>query len=56
MDKFKGYKTFIVSGLLVIVGLINLLAGDISLTQFLSSPDLLVILGGLGLAGLRDAV
>jgi len=56
MKLLKGYKTYIVSALLVAVGLIDVLTGDLTASQFLKSPDLLVLLNGLGLAALRSAI
>lgn len=56
MTFLKGYRTYIVSGLLVVVGLVNLLAGELSLDAFLASPDLVILLTGLGFAGLRASV
>ena len=52
----KGYKTYIVSALLVAVSLVHLLSGDMSLITFLNSPDLIVLLQGLGLGALRAAM
>jgi len=52
----KGYKTYIVSGLMVGVGLVNLATGDITFAQFLTSPDVLILLNGLGLGAVRDAI
>ncbi len=52
----KGYKTYIIAALVVLIGVVNLLTGDVSWSQFISSPDLLVILNGLGLGTLRAAV
>ena len=56
MNLLKGYRTYIIAALLVLVSLINLLTGDISIVEFLNSPDLLVLLNGLGLATLRAGV
>jgi len=53
MKFLKGKKTYIISTLLVLVALVNMLNGDISISQMLSDPNLLVLLNGLGLAGLR---
>lgn len=53
MKLLKGYKTYIISFLLVLVSLVNLLTGDVSIQDVLNSPDLLVLLNGLGLAALR---
>lgn len=52
----SGYKTYIIAALMVAVGLVHLLTGDISTTAFLNDPYLLVVLNGLGLAALRAGV
>lgn len=52
----QGKKSYIVSTLLVIVSLIGLVSGDITLMDFVQSPDLLVLLNGLGLATLRAGI
>lgn len=49
----KGKKTHIVAALLVAVGVVNFLAGDATLSQLLSDPNLLILLNGLGLSALR---
>jgi len=56
MSFLKGYKTFIVAGLMVIVAVVNLSVGDTTLEQFLNDPNLWLLFGGLGFAGLRDAI
>lgn len=56
MSFLQGYKTYIISGLLVLVSLVHLVNGEMTLVQFLNSPDLLVLLNGLGLAALRNSV
>lgn len=55
-DFLDGKKTYIVSSLLVIVALVRLLDGDITLSEFISNPDFLVLLNGLGLGSLRAGV
>jgi|DEB0MinimDraft_4_1074332.scaffolds.fasta_scaffold39072_1 hypothetical protein len=52
----KGRKTYIVATLLVLVSLVNFLAGDASIQEFLSDPNLIVLLNGLGLAAIRNGV
>jgi len=52
----QGKKSYIVSALLVAVAVVNFLAGDATLSQVLSDPNLLVLLNGLGLASLRASV
>lgn len=56
MNFIKGKKTYIIAALLVLVALVNVITGDTSIAEFLESPDLLVLLNGLGLATLRAAV
>ena len=52
----QGKKTYIVSALLVAVAVINFLAGDATLSQVLSDPNLLILLNGAGLATLRAGI
>lgn len=52
----SGYKTYIIATLMVCVGLVHLLSGDVSLVAFLNDPYLLVVLNGVGLASLRAGV
>ena len=52
----SGKKTYIVSGLLVLVSLVSLIAGEITLVDFLKGPDMLILLNGLGLASLRAGI
>ena len=56
MDWLKGHKTYIVSGLLVVVGIIQVISGDMTFQQFLASPACQEILTGLGLGALRAGV
>jgi len=56
MDWLKNKKTYIVSGLIVASSLVQLVTGDISLMDFLTSENLLILLGGLGLGTLRAGV
>tara|TARA_R110002167_G_scaffold51504_7_gene149037 strand:+ start:315 stop:503 length:189 start_codon:yes stop_codon:yes gene_type:complete len=60
MNKLKsaleGKKTNIVSALLVVVSVIELITGDITLSEFLSGPNLLVFLNGIGLASLHAGI
>lgn len=51
-----GKKTYIVAFLMVLVGIINALSGDLTWGQLLQSPDVWVILNGLGLGSLRAGV
>jgi hypothetical protein len=52
----QGRKTYIVSILMVLIGIVNLITGDVSLNQFLTSPDFLIITNGLGIGFLRAAI
>ncbi len=52
----SGKKTYIISVLMVLVGVVNYLSGDITLSQFLQSQDLILMLEGLGLGALRAGV
>ena len=56
MSFLKGYKTYIVAVLLVLVALVNMLTGDMSLGELLTDPNLLILLNGLGMGSLRAAV
>ena len=51
-----GKKTYIISGLMMLVALVELLTGGLSMVEFLSSPDLVLLLEGLGLSALRAGV
>lgn len=52
----SGRKTYIVSTLMIIIGLVNFLTGDITLVEFLNTDDIVIILNGLGLGFLRAGV
>ena len=52
----KGKKAYIVSGLLVLVALVNLLTGDIYWSELLADPNLIILLNGLGVGSLRAAL
>lgn len=56
MNFLKGYKTYIIGTLLTIVGLVNLLTGEITLTTFLNDPNLILVLNGLGVIALRHGI
>lgn len=56
MDWFKGKKTYILSGLMILIAIVKLASGDMTVTMFLNSPELLQILAGLGLSSLRSGV
>ena len=52
----KGYKTYIIATLMVLIGVENFLTGSTTLTDLLHSPDLYLILNGLGLSALRAGI
>ena len=56
MSWLQGKKTYLVSGLIVLVSLLDLITGDMDIVGFLSSPDLSVLLNGVGLGTLRAGV
>ena len=56
MEFLKGKKTYLIAGNMVLIAIIQLLVGDISLVDFVSSPHLNTLLQGLGLASLRAGV
>jgi len=56
MAFLSGYKTYIVAFLMVLIGVVSLVTGELSWTEFLNSPDLLILLNGLGLGFLRAGV
>lgn len=49
----SGYKAIIIGILLTLVGLVNLITGDITTVEFLNDPNLLVVLNGLGVIFIR---
>jgi len=53
---FRGKKTYIIAFLMVIVGVINYLSGDITLAVLLASEDLILVLQGIGLGTLRHGI
>ena len=52
----KGKKTYIVAALMVLVAIVNFLAGDMGLVELLQDPYLMVLLNGAGFAALRAGV
>lgn len=56
MNWLQGKKTYITAGLMVLTSLIQLLTGDMSFVEFLSSAQLNTLLGGIGLGTLRAGV
>lgn len=56
MDFFRGKKTYIIAGLMVLASIVQLIAGDISIVEAISSPHINTLLQGFGLATLRAGV
>lgn len=52
----SGKKTYLISVLMILIGLIKLIVGDISMIDFITSEDVMFILGGAGLGTMRAAV
>jgi hypothetical protein len=52
----SGKKTYIIAGLMVLIGLVKWLVGDITLVEFITSDDIMIVLGGFGLGSLRAGV
>ena len=59
MDWLRGKKTFIIAILMSMVGIVNLLTGDIALPNImalLASDDMRMVFDGMGLSFLRMGV
>ena len=56
MNWLNGKKTYLVSGMMIATSILNLITGDLSLIEFVSSPHLNTLLEGLGLGTLRAGV
>lgn len=56
MGWLRGKKTFIIAILMVFAGLIRVVTGDETISQFFSSQDLATVLTGLGLGALRSGI
>lgn len=56
MDFLKGKKTYIVAGLMVVVAVVNMITGDMTLIQFISSEHVMTLLEAVGLGTLRAGV
>lgn len=52
----SGKKTYVISVLMILIGLVKLIVGDISLLDFIMSDDIMFILGGAGLGAVRAGV
>ena len=55
-DWLKGFKTYILVGLGVLGLLVQFLTGDVTFMEFLNSPQLIELLGLLGIGALRAGV
>ena len=49
-------KTYIIAGLMVMVSIVQLIAGDTTIDKIFSSPHFNTLLSGLGLGALRSGV
>ena len=56
MEWLKGKKTFIVAVLMVVVGVLNVVTGSMSFSDFMHSQDLMVVLTGMGFGAIRSAI
>jgi hypothetical protein len=56
MNWLNGKKTYIVSILMLFVSSLNLITGDISLNEFVSSDSMTLLLEAMGLSSLRAGV
>ena len=51
-----GKKAYIIAALMALVGVTNVAAGDLTLTQLLQGDDVKLILGGGALGAVRSAL
>ena len=56
MNWLKGKKTYITSGLMVLVALLHLITGEMGLAEFFASEHMNTLLEGVGLGTLRAGV
>lgn len=56
MDWLKGKKTYIVAMLMSAVAVVNMISGDMTLVQFVSSEHVMTLLEAVGLGTLRAGV
>jgi hypothetical protein len=56
MNWLNGKKTYIVSILMLFVSSLNLITGNISLNEFVSSDSMTLLLEALGFSALRASV
>ena len=52
----SGKKTYIVASLMVLIGIVNFVTGDIGFIEFITSENILILLNGLGMGGLRHSI
>lgn len=55
-EKLKGRKAYIVAFLMVLASLVELLAGDMSLVEFVGSSNMQLFLEGLGISAIRAGI
>ena len=53
MSWLKGKKTYLVSGLMALVSLLDLITGDMGIAEFFTGSHLNTLLSGVGLGTLR---
>lgn len=56
MKALKGYKTYIVAILLIIVAMMDVFTGDMTVVELLRSENVTLLLEGFGLAAVRHAI
>jgi hypothetical protein len=56
MNWLKGKKTYIIAALMVARGVLELVTGDIGLSEFINGPYLTEVIAAFGLASLRAGV
>ncbi|MCF8719153.1 hypothetical protein [Nitrospina gracilis] len=56
MNWLRGKKTYLVSAMMVAISILNLITGDASLSELVSSPHFNTLLEGIGLGTLRAGV
>lgn len=56
MAFLRGKKTYIIAGLMALVSIVQLIAGDMSVIEAISSPHFNTLLEGFGLGTLRAGV
>jgi len=55
-NMLKGKKTYIIAGLMVAKNVVELVSGDITLNQFINSPDIEMILMACGFMTMRSGI